>query len=209
MRKPRLNDQQLHTFLESLFAEDLHAKRILSLSHAVLGVIHAASLGVHTIGKALTWARGTRSKHGVKQVDRLLSNQGIDVWALFALWVPYVLGQRSEALVALDWTDFDAEVASHGRTTPLVWLTVEKSALEGMRNDTEDFVLNRLREVVPEGCDSRCWPTGGLGPEILRPARAAEVRLCGALPPVHSSHDADRREEERGRVGARAGPYAI
>ena len=159
MCKPRLNDQQVHAFLESLFEEDLHAKRVLSLAYAVLGVIHSASLGVHLIGKALAWARGTHSKHGVKQVDRLLSNQGINVWELFALWVPYVLGQRTEAVVALDWTDFDADdqttlvaslVASHGRTTPLVWLTVEKSALAGLRNDSEDLVLNRLREVVPE-----------------------------------------------------------
>lgn len=159
MRKPRLDDQQVHAFLESLFDEDLHAKRVLSLAYAVLGVIHSASLGVHLIGKALAWARGTHSKHGVKQVDRLLSNQGINVWELFALWVPYVLGQRTEAVVALDWTDFDADdqttlvaslVASHGRTTPLVWLTVEKSALAGLRNDSEDLVLNRLREVVPE-----------------------------------------------------------
>ena len=160
MRKPRLDDQQVHAFLESLFEEDLHAKRVLSLAYAVLGVIHAASLGVHLIGKALAWARGTKSKHGVKQVDRLLSNQGINVWELFAHWVPYALGQRNEAVVALDWTDFDADgqttlvaslVASHGRTTPLVWHTVEKSALEGMRNETEDFVLHRLRQVVPEG----------------------------------------------------------
>jgi DDE family transposase len=160
MRKPRLDEQQVHSFLETLFEEDLHAKRILSLSHAVLGVIHAASLGVHTIGMALAWARGTRGKHGVKQVDRMLSNQGINVWELFALWVPYVVGQRDEAIVALDWTDFDADgqttlvaslVASHGRTTPLVWHTLEKAALEGMRNETEDFVLQRLREVVPEG----------------------------------------------------------
>src|SRR5690349_12363814 len=159
MHKPRLNEQQVHSFLESLFEEDLHARRILSLSHAVLGVIHAASLGVHTIGKALAWARGTHSKHGVKQVDRLLSNPGLNVWELFALWVPYALGQGNEAVVALDWTDFDADghttlvaslVASHGRTTPLVWHTVEKVALEGMRNETEDFVLQRLREVVPE-----------------------------------------------------------
>ncbi|ATB27202.1 transposase [Melittangium boletus DSM 14713] len=124
MRKPRLNDQQVHSFMKSLFEGDLHALRILSLSYATLGVIHAASLGVHLIGKALAWARGTKSKHGVKQVDRLLSNPGIDVWALFAQWVPYVLGQRGEAVVALDWTDFDV--------------------------DGEDFLLNRLREVVSE-----------------------------------------------------------
>ncbi|MFY0579189.1 hypothetical protein ACN28S_37355 [Cystobacter fuscus] len=56
MRKPRLDDQQVHAFLESLFEEDLHAKRVLSLAYSVLGVIHAASLGVHLIGKALAWA---------------------------------------------------------------------------------------------------------------------------------------------------------
>ena len=70
MRKPRLDDQQVHAFLNSLFEEDLHARRVLSLAYAVLGVIRAASLGAHLIGKALAWARGTRSKHGVKQVDR-------------------------------------------------------------------------------------------------------------------------------------------
>lgn len=159
MSKPRLNDQQVHAFLSSLFEEDLHAMRVLSLSYAVLGVVHSASLGVHLIGKALAWARGTRSKHGVKQVDRMLSNKGINVWNLLAQWVPFVLAQRSEALVTLDWTDFDDDgqttlvaslVARHGRTTPLVWHTVEKAALKGNRNDIEDFVLRRLREVVPE-----------------------------------------------------------
>ena len=172
MRKPLLNDQQTYTFLNSIFEEDLHAKRILSLSYAVLGVLHAASLGVHFIGRALACARGTQSKHGVKQVDRLLSNKGINVWELFALWVPYVVGQRSEMLVALDWTDFDDDghttlvaslVASHGRTTPRVWHTVEKAGLEGMRNDIEDFVLTRLREVVPEAVRTTVLADRGFG----------------------------------------------
>lgn len=113
-----------------------------------------------------------KSKHGVKQVDRLLSNKGIKVWELFAQWVPYALGERKEAVVALDWTDFDADgqttlvaslVASHGRTTPLVWHTLEKSALEGMRNETEDFVLNRLRQVVPEGVKLTVLADRGFG----------------------------------------------
>lgn len=38
----------------------------------------------------------------MKQVDRMLSNGGINVWKLFAQWVPYVLGDRSEAVVTLD-----------------------------------------------------------------------------------------------------------
>lgn len=157
MSSPAINEQQVHTFLEGLFGEDLHAKRVLSLSLATLGVIQAASLSVYAIGQALAIARGTKGKHGVKQVDRLLSNAGIDVWHLFALWVPYVLGQRTEAVISLDWTDFEADdqttlVASlktkHGRSTPLAWLTVQKSALKGVRNDVEDALLLRLRECI-------------------------------------------------------------
>jgi hypothetical protein len=153
-----INEQQVHTFLAGLFGEDLHAKRVLSLSLATLGAIHAASLSVYAIGQAVALARGTQGKHGVKQVDRLLSNTGIPVWEVLALWVPYVLGQRTEALVALDWTDFEPDdqttlvaslITKHGRPTPLVWMTVQKSALKGLRNDVEDAVVLRLRELIP------------------------------------------------------------
>ncbi|WP_075011500.1 IS4 family transposase [Stigmatella aurantiaca] len=158
MRSSAINEQQVHTFLQSLFGEDMHAKRVLSLSLATLGVIHAASLSVYAIGQAVALARGTQGKHGVKQVDRLLSNVGIPVWKLLALWVPYVLGQRTEALVALDWTDFEPDdqttlvaslITKHGRPTPLVWMTVQKSALKGLRNEVEDAVVLRLRELIP------------------------------------------------------------
>ncbi|MBZ4421840.1 IS4 family transposase [Myxococcus sp. RHSTA-1-4] len=157
MRTSPINEKKVHAFLDGLFGEDLHAKRVLSLSLATLGAVHAASLSVYAIGRALALARGTQGKHGVKQVDRLLSNTGIDVWHLLALWVPYVLGQRTEAVVSLDWTDFEADdqttlVAAlktrHGRSTPLVWLTVQKSALKGLRNEVEDSVLLRLRELI-------------------------------------------------------------
>jgi hypothetical protein len=93
--------------LEDLFDEDLHAKRIESLAGATIGALTEGRLGVHAIGIGLAEARGLRQKHTIKQVDRLLSNAGLDVWDLFDTWVPYVLAQREEALVALDWTDFD------------------------------------------------------------------------------------------------------
>jgi hypothetical protein len=158
VRSSAINEEQVRTFLEGLFGEDLHAKRVLSLTLATLGVVHAASLSVYAIGQAVALARGTQGKHGVKQVDRLLSNTGIPVWKLFALWVPYVLGQRTEALVALDWTDFEPDdqttlvaslITKHGRPTPLVWLTVQKSSLKGLRNEVEDAVVLRLRELIP------------------------------------------------------------
>jgi hypothetical protein len=158
VRSLSINEKQVHSFVEGVFGEGLHSKRVLSLALATLGVIHAASLSVYAIGQALAEARGTQGKHGVKQVDRLLSNTGLSLWELFALWVPFVLGQRTQALVNMDWTDFEADdqttlvvslVTGHGRSTPLVWLTVQKSLLKGMRNEVEDAVLVRLRECIP------------------------------------------------------------
>ena len=70
-------------FIDNLYDGDLHAKRVLSLANATLGVLVSASLAVHAIGQGLAQALGKLSKHGVKQVDRLLSNQGIDVWEFF------------------------------------------------------------------------------------------------------------------------------
>jgi hypothetical protein len=122
-------------------------------------VIHGALLGVSAIGRALALAEGLKTKHAIKQVDRLLSNARLDVWALFAWWVPYVIGARTEIVGALDWTDFDADdqstlalhmVTSHGRATPLMWMSVRKSEMEGWRNAHEDRLLERLRQVVPQ-----------------------------------------------------------
>ena len=90
----------------------------------------------------------------------MLSNQGVDVWEFFGYWVPYMVGARSEVVVALDWTSFarDAHetivismLTSHGRATPLLWKTVEASMLKGKRNRHEDDLLRRLYEVIPEG----------------------------------------------------------
>jgi hypothetical protein len=149
-------------FLDSVLAEDIHTKRIESLANATLGVMTGASLAVAVIGRSLAQARGLLTKHAVKQVDRLLSNPGIDVWDLFACWVPEIVGPRKSIVVAMDWTDFDADgqatlalnlVTRHGRATPLMWLSVLKDELTDARNDYEDACLRRLAAVLPAGVE--------------------------------------------------------
>ena len=149
---------EVRCFLEGLFKGDLHAKRVLSLANATLGVVTTASLAVNTIGQGLALARGLVTKHAIKQVDRLLSNQGIDIDAALRHWVPYVVGPRSSINVAMDWTDFDADgqttimlslLTRHGRATPLVWLTVDTATLKNHRNEYEYQVLVRLAEALP------------------------------------------------------------
>ena len=104
-----LGVDQVHRFLDGLFGVDVHAKRVLSLANATLGVIRATSVAVAAIGQGLALARGLTTKHAIKQVDRLLSNPGIDIYAVARRWVPYVDGPRPSINVAMDWTAFDAD----------------------------------------------------------------------------------------------------
>ena len=150
----------VHRVLKSLFGDCLHAKRILSLAGATLGAIQSGSLAVALIGQGLALARGLTTKCAIKQVDRLLSNEGIDVDTLLAHWVPFIVGSRPEIAVALDWTDFDADgqttlmlslLTRHGRATPLYWLTVDRTTLRGQRNRYEYQVLVRFAAALPDG----------------------------------------------------------
>jgi hypothetical protein len=168
--------REVHSFVEKLFEPDLHAKRILSLANATLGAIAAASAAIHAIGAGLAVSRNLKTKHAVKQVDRLLSNVAISVWGLFVRWVPYVIAHRKEVIIAFDWTEFDKDdqatialhmVTSHGRATPLMWKTVRQSGLAGNRNDYEDQLLKRLREVMPEGVKVTILADRGFGDQKL------------------------------------------
>ncbi len=159
-------------YLSDVFSDDLHAKRIQSLAAGTFGVMTGASLAVSIIGQSLAQARGLLSRHAVKQVDRLLSNEGVVVWDLFAPWVAEVVGRREEALIAMDWTDFDADdqttlalslVTDQGRATPLLWLTVFKGELKDKRNNYEDLCLARLAEVMPEGVKVTILADRGFG----------------------------------------------
>ena len=75
----RVQLSKVRSFVGGVFGADLHVKRIESLADATFGVMHSASLAVAMIGQALAQARGLVTKHAIKQVDRMLSNNGIDV----------------------------------------------------------------------------------------------------------------------------------
>ena len=162
--------------IDWMAGESLRAKRVQSVTNAVVGVVNAVSLSIHAIGAGLAQTSGLHAKHAIKQVDRLLSNPGFNVWELFAHWVPYVLAATQDIVVALDWTEFDADghstialylVTTHGRATPLVWMTVPKARLKGRRNDDEHTVLMRLHEVLPPGVKVTVLADRGFGDQHL------------------------------------------
>lgn len=87
---------QVEGFVAILFEQDVHAKRVESLTNGVGGVLHAASLGIRAIGQGLAAAQGLAPKHAIKQVDRLLSNPKLGLEDLFGCWVGFVVGERKE-----------------------------------------------------------------------------------------------------------------
>ena len=160
---------------DSLYDCDLHAKRVLSLANATQGVLTSASLAVHAVGQGLAQglaqAQGKLSKHGVKQVDRLLSNDGIVLDEFFSHRVPYTFGARPEGVVALDWTSFARDghgtlvpsvLTHHGRATPLMWKTVRSATLKGNQTRYEPATVAKpprtCRAFPPPSTSARGSP---------------------------------------------------
>lgn len=147
----------VETFVATIFDDTQHVKRIQSIANATLGVIVSASLFVHRIGRGLAKTLNLSDKHAVKQVDRLFSNQKLKLEETDKNMVSFVIGDRKEVKITMDWTEFDADsqstislnlVTTHGRATPLLWKTVDQKRLKDNRNNYEDEILVRLKNAI-------------------------------------------------------------
>lgn len=145
--------------MDEVCGGEVHVQRLASLTDGVDGVLHAASLGGRAIGQGLAVAQGLAPRHAIKQVDRLLSHPKRSMEQIFGCWVPFVVGERREIFVHFDWTECEDSdqctvvlgmQTAHGRSTPLVWKTVTRSALKDQRNAHEDDLLVVCAAVVPK-----------------------------------------------------------
>lgn len=167
---------QTQAFIERVFGQDLHAKQVGSVANGALGVLRSEVLGIHAVGRALAAARGLNDKHAVKQVDRLIGNSRITTWDLFAPLAEFLVADRQQVRINLDWTDFEPDgqtmlvallQTNHGRATPLAWLTVKQSELKNRRNEYEDRLLQRLRDIIPRDVDVTIVADRGFGDHKL------------------------------------------
>jgi hypothetical protein len=163
--KPSLSNTVLgygkvHDFMDELFGESMHAKRVISLANAAMGLLQAEELLLHKLGEGLAQAKQLTKKHATKQIDRLLSNKKLGIWEQGEVWASYVIGERKDILVSLDWTDFAQDgqsmvalnlITSHGKATPLLWKTALKSSLKHNRSRYEDQILTQLKGILPAG----------------------------------------------------------
>ena len=66
MNPPIKRVEFVQKYLDGIFAEDVHAKREMSLANDAVGVMTGASLAVSMIGQSLAQARGLLSKNAIK-----------------------------------------------------------------------------------------------------------------------------------------------
>ena len=89
-------------------------------------------------------------------------------------------------VAALDWTDFDADnqatimlslVTNHGRSTPPVWLTVDKATLKNHRNAYEYRVSVQLAEALPADVKVLVVADRGFGDQKLYGVLTEELKF--------------------------------
>jgi hypothetical protein len=175
-RRSALNVEHTQAFLDKLFGQDMHAARVASLANGVVGVLTAAVVSIHAIGQAYAAVAKITAKSGIKQVDRLLSNPLLDVEQVQKSWVKFVVGVRKQIVIAMDWTEFDDDdhstlcaylVTSHGRATPLVWQTVQKSELLGRRTGIEHAMIERMHRWLDADIEVELLADRGFGDQKL------------------------------------------
>lgn len=157
-KRETLRLEHAHAALTLAFGEDLHSARVASLANGVVGVMLAARLSIHAIGHAYAALAHIQPKSAIKQVDRLLSNAGMDLDTLLGAWVRHVVGEHPSVIVAIDWTEFAKDdhttlcaymITTHGRALPLAWRTLKKSELKGKQTETEEALIKKLHEWLP------------------------------------------------------------
>lgn len=129
--------------------------------------------------------------------------------------MPQQVNDRPDILVAMDWTDFDHDgqstlvlslVTGHGRTAPLIWLTVWKEENATRRNDYEDACLRRLAGTIPAGCRVTILADRGFGdrklfaflPEL---GFGYVIRFRGNIHVAHAAGETRPAAEWVGKVG--------
>jgi hypothetical protein len=91
-------------------------------------------------------------------------------------WARFVVGKRTELLLAMDWTEFDNDrhstlavyvVTTHGRATPLSWRTFDKSKIKGHQKRYEYEMVDRIHQWLEPGVRVTLLADRGFGDKKL------------------------------------------
>jgi hypothetical protein len=204
--------------------EQVHSSRVAAVVRVVEAMTVAAQLTVTAVGRA---RRGSQqARHGIKAVDRLLSNSKLQRERLtwWSALVRKLVRAERRILVLLDWTQLHgdrwalvAAVPFRGRSLPILAEAHNKSQV-GSRTAHVDF-LRKLRRILPERCTPVIVADGGfrspffVACEALRLKYVVRLRnersvLVGAADGKRSFGDAFDRASSVSQCLGESAPYA-
>jgi predicted small integral membrane protein len=142
--------------LESELAE-IHKARLKLFFTAVLALLRSGRLSLTSLGRAI--ATGTKPKHGIKRVDRLLGNKHLqrERVLFYRVLARRVIGALSRPIIVVDWT----------AVTPGLWALAAAVSLDGralviyaevhpisryIKPHVHAKFLRTLKNVLPPNC---------------------------------------------------------
>lgn len=166
----------------------IHRKREAAVFAAVGGAFTASHVSLTALGRAMP---GT-PKHGIKRIDRLLGNPGLekDRVVFYRALASFLLRGVARPVILVDWTPITAEsyalVAAarvDGRSVPL-FAQIHPRGTDG-NPAVEGPFLKALRTVLPEGSTPIIVSDAGFRTAWMKRIRSYGwhfiVRLRGAM----------------------------
>ena len=148
-------------FLHKQLAADhskIHKTRLISLTHAVTGLLASEVLQLTAIGRHLM--SECSDKHAIKRVDRLLGNNGlVNERADLYKWQAHkLMGRKKHPLILLDYSDVNAQ-RTHFILRAAVALKGRSLVVYEEVHDRENYApywrkfLATLAALLPTGCE--------------------------------------------------------
>jgi hypothetical protein len=141
------------------FTKPWDIRRARCLGRLVYGLMRGGRLGVAEIGRHLP--SKTTDKHNIKAVDRFLSNEKVDLSALWVQLLALASHASGRLHVLLDWSDLhhgdfellQAAVSYGGRALPVAWTVSRKGHYGRSRNVFENNFCRILKALTPSGVE--------------------------------------------------------
>jgi hypothetical protein len=176
----------------------VHASRFEAVVRVVEGITLSQRASVTSIGRARPGRQ--KARHGIKAVDRLLSNAKLQreqvVW--YAALAKKLIRCERRVLVLLDWTQLQGDVWAlvaavpfRGRSLPLLAKSYDKSEV-GSREVHVEF-LRELRGILPEGCTPVIVADGGFRSPFFVACEAEHMKFVVRLRNERAKLQADHR----------------
>jgi len=137
---------------------DLRLSQRKTLAEIVLGCMRCRRVSIGEIGRAVE--TDALTKHRIKQVDRFLANNRVDIINGARGLIGFVAKRAKQLIIAIDWVDvrnykvLRAAVPFQGRSIPIMCAVYEKWRLHKSQNSFEETFMAVLKACLPQGTEA-------------------------------------------------------